>query len=306
MLKSIFLFALLVGFAAGQEPPPFGTVIEQWNLPMSGSYAGSGITWNQSTGRFYLVDQGYQLNRVYELEPDDPLGTIEVSPWAPEPIQGASSQIDWGIAWDPDSNCFWVSAIVDGQLFGGCYLLRYVWNGDTWEQSLCLDGLPVGRFRYRPLQPETLWVTIPSALYERDCRVNLDIKRQAGDFAVVADLRVYQLYPYRQRMGGEGVEGTARLPDPSGLRLLDPKPALFRSSTRIPYSVSVPQGVALDVFDVQGRIVRRLASGSHKAGEYAARWNGTDESGRRLGCGTYFVQLRGTGMTETKKVVLAK
>jgi hypothetical protein len=132
MLKSIFLFALLVGFAAGQEPPPFGTVIEQWNLPMSGSYAGSGITWNQSTGRFYLVDQGYQLNRVYELEPDDPLGTIEVSPWAPEPIQGASSQIDWGIAWDPDSNCFWVSAIVDGQLFGGCYLLRYVWNGDTW------------------------------------------------------------------------------------------------------------------------------------------------------------------------------
>jgi hypothetical protein len=189
------------------------------------------------------------------------------------------------------------------------YVLRailYHTARDTWEQSLCLDGLPVGRFRYRPLQPETLWVTIPSALYQRDCRVNLDIERQAGDFAVVADLRVYQLYPYRQRMGGEGVEGTGRLPDLSGLGLLDPKPALFRSSTRIPYSISVPQDVELDIFDVQGRMVRRLASGFHKAGEYAPRWHGTDESGRRLGCGTYFVQLRGTGITETKKVVLAK
>jgi hypothetical protein len=132
MLKSIFLFALLVGLAAGQEPPPFGTVIEQWNLPMSGAYAGAGITWRQDEDRFYLMDQGYQgPHWVWKMHPSDPLGTLERVPCRALCIRGDSTPIRVGIAWDSDSGCFWTGAILDRSIYGYGYVLRYVWNGDS-------------------------------------------------------------------------------------------------------------------------------------------------------------------------------
>jgi hypothetical protein len=132
MLRSIFLFALLVGFAAGQEPPPFGTVIEQWNLPMSGPYAGAGITWVRDSGKFLLADQGYVNDAwVWRLDPADPLGSIEKVPWQTHLVGGDTTHVvPLGLAWDPDSNCLWASAGIEG--LGLFCLLRYVWTGDTW------------------------------------------------------------------------------------------------------------------------------------------------------------------------------
>ncbi len=154
MLRSIFLFALLVGFAAGQEPPPFGTVIEQWNLPMSGGYAGAGITWVRDSGKFFLMDQGFAVRsraRAWELDPADPPGTIESVPWTFVNLGDNTLDVYWGIAWDPDSGCFWMSQIVDGDVYGDCYLLRYVWNstrwvwagtpGDSWLVTVLSDSL---------------------------------------------------------------------------------------------------------------------------------------------------------------------
>jgi hypothetical protein len=137
MYRPILMSVLLVGFAAGQEPPPFGTVIEQWNLPMSGGCAGSGITWRRSEGRFYLMDNGSSRPYVWRLDPADPLGTLEAAPWLADTFQGDTMQILWwwGLVWDPDSGCFWASGLVDGQAFGGYYLFRYVWNGDFWTRG---------------------------------------------------------------------------------------------------------------------------------------------------------------------------
>ncbi len=132
MSRPIFLTVLLVGLAAGQEPPPFGTVIEQWNLPMSGAYAGSGITWVRDSGKFFLMDQ--ELNGpcfMWKLDPTDPLGTIERVPCRALCIRGDSTPIRVGIAWDSDSGCFWTGAILDRSIYGYGYVLRYVWNGDS-------------------------------------------------------------------------------------------------------------------------------------------------------------------------------
>ena len=132
MLKSIFLFALLVGLAAGQEPPPFGTVIEQWNLPMSGSYAGAGITWVRDSGKFFLMDQGYAGDIcVWKLDPTDPPGSIERVPWQSQTGVG-DYDIPCSIAWDDDSGCFWISSITEAHVYGACFLFRYVWDGDSW------------------------------------------------------------------------------------------------------------------------------------------------------------------------------
>jgi hypothetical protein len=133
MCKTTFLSVLLVGLAAGQEPPRFGTVLQRWSLQMSGAYAGAGITWVRDSGRFYLMDQGYAgPSRVWRLDPADPENTIEAVPWTFANLGDSTVDIPWGIAWDADSGCFWTSQIVDGNIHGGCCLLRHIWSGSTW------------------------------------------------------------------------------------------------------------------------------------------------------------------------------
>ncbi|HKQ57286.1 MAG TPA: S8 family serine peptidase [Candidatus Eisenbacteria bacterium] len=61
--------------------------------------------------------------------------------------------------------------------------------------------------------------------------------------------------------------------------------------TTIAFGLTRPGAATLDVFDAQGRRVRRLADGEHAAGVHRARWDGRDESGSRLHAGLYFYRL---------------
>jgi hypothetical protein len=115
------------------DMPPFGTVLQQWPLEMSGAYAGAGITWVRDSGRFFLMDQGYSgPYRVWNLDPADPESTVRAVPWIFANLGSSTVDIPWGFAWDPDSGCFWISQIVDGDVNNGCYLLRHVWDGERW------------------------------------------------------------------------------------------------------------------------------------------------------------------------------
>ncbi|UCG43468.1 MAG: hypothetical protein JSU73_02300, partial [candidate division WOR-3 bacterium] len=132
---SILIVVLLVGFAAGQAPP-FGTVLAEWTLEMSGSYAGAGITWVRDSGKFFLMDQGFSgPPRVWKLDPADPEGSIEAVPWIFTDFGTITTDVPWGIAWDRDSGCFWISQIVDRNIYGGCFLLRYAWYDSVWAWS---------------------------------------------------------------------------------------------------------------------------------------------------------------------------
>jgi hypothetical protein len=143
---------LLVGLiaaasiAAADEPPPFGTVLQSWELQMGGSYEGAGITWHRDSGLLYLMGQG---SSVYKLRPDDPTGTIRRDTWVFANLGTGTADIPWGIAWDSDSGCFWISQIVDGNVYGDCYLLRMTWSDSAWRWR----GTPADSWR----MPDMYW-----------------------------------------------------------------------------------------------------------------------------------------------------
>ena len=60
----------------------------------------------------------------------------------------------------------------------------------------------------------------------------------------------------------------------------------------------------LFVYSVQGRLVKRLASGSASAGEHVAQWDGRDDSGRRASAGVYFYRLVTREGTFEKRMLL--
>ena len=68
----------------------------------------------------------------------------------------------------------------------------------------------------------------------------------------------------------------------------------FRIST-----VTAHQTVRLDVYDVQGRLVRRLLDQPLSPGNYTVRWDGKGENGAPSASGTYFCRLTTGERSET-------
>jgi flagellar hook assembly protein FlgD len=64
----------------------------------------------------------------------------------------------------------------------------------------------------------------------------------------------------------------------------------------------------LDIFDVQGRLVRRLLKSELAAGPHEARWDGRDEHGRKAPAGSYYLRLTakgaGSAVPLTRKIIL--
>jgi len=95
-------------------------------------------------------------------------------------------------------------------------------------------------------------------------------------------------------------------PEPSRLAL-ENHPNPFNPSTMIRYSLPEAAAVTLRVYDVQGRLVRTLASNLSKpAGVHEIEWNGADNAGRPVPSGVYFYRLNAGGETLTRKAVLLK
>jgi hypothetical protein len=87
-------------------------------------------------------------------------------------------------------------------------------------------------------------------------------------------------------------------------RLEQNHPNPFNPHTEIRYSITAPGRVRLDVYDVNGRLIRRLVDHVQSAGEHRVAWTGTDDRGRPVASGVYFYRLTLNGYQETRKLVV--
>ncbi|MFO7607569.1 MAG: FlgD immunoglobulin-like domain containing protein [Candidatus Krumholzibacteriia bacterium] len=83
-------------------------------------------------------------------------------------------------------------------------------------------------------------------------------------------------------------------------------PNPFNPLTRITFAVDRDGPAVLAVYDVQGRLVRRLAVGTVATGEHTVVWDGSDDGGRRVGSGVYFARLAAGGQVVQHKMVMLK
>lgn len=87
-------------------------------------------------------------------------------------------------------------------------------------------------------------------------------------------------------------------------------PNPFNPSTKIHYEIPDDgANVSLNIYNSLGELVRTLAFGIQAAGRYELVWNGTNESGEKLGSGIYFYRLTASGpkeFTSVKKMLLVK
>jgi flagellar hook assembly protein FlgD len=106
-------------------------------------------------------------------------------------------------------------------------------------------------------------------------------------------------------VGVPGNEGAAAIPARTVLYPNVPNP--FNPVTTIRFDLAHDGHVSLQVYDVAGRLVRRLLDAKLSAAAgLEARWNGLDDAGQRVASGVYFYRLVTADAAETRKMVLMK
>ncbi len=87
-----------------------------------------------------------------------------------------------------------------------------------------------------------------------------------------------------------------------GLQQNRPNP-FTADGTTIGFSLGSPGAVRLAVFDVQGRMVRRLLNAVLPAGSQSVLWDGRDDRGNHLPSGIYLCRLEAQGRAEVRKLL---
>ena len=83
-------------------------------------------------------------------------------------------------------------------------------------------------------------------------------------------------------------------------------PNPFGTRTSIGFDLVRREQVALRVYDVTGRRVRTLVSGSLESGSHHVEWDGRDDRGGLLEAGLYFCRLDAGSVSETLRMVFAR
>jgi hypothetical protein len=87
---------------------------------------------------------------------------------------------------------------------------------------------------------------------------------------------------------------------------LGARPNPFAGQTELHFSVEVASPVRLSIYDVTGRLVRRVADEEMSAGEHHRMWDGRSEAGSRAAGGVYFVRLEVGDFRHTDRIVLTR
>lgn len=119
------------------------------------------------------------------------------------------------------------------------------------------------------------------------------------DFGALPGIQSFEVCPGPPADVPEGASAPR-----AGHLWVSPNPASALAIARV--ELPVGGNVRLGVFDLQGRQVRMLHSGAMAAGAHRMLWTGTDDRGRALAGGSYFLRLRAPGIDETVRVLLRR
>ncbi len=100
-----------------------------------------------------------------------------------------------------------------------------------------------------------------------------------------------------------GVDGAVIATD-YGLDPCHPNP--FNPMTTITYRVPTSSSVKLQLYDVNGRLVRTLVDGRVDVGQHSVRWDGRTDNGRAVASGVYFMRLEAPGYMQVRQLTLLR
>ena len=103
---------------------------------------------------------------------------------------------------------------------------------------------------------------------------------------------------------GDSTINFTQIPESFTLHQNFPNP--FNSATRIRYDLPLPSEVRIDIFDISGRLIKKLVQGEFQAGSFFVDWSGENNLNEKVSSGIYFYRITTGDFTQSIKMVLIK
>jgi len=129
----------------------------------------------------------------------------------------------------------------------------------------------------------------------------MDFSGKARIYGAQVDMGAYE---WDGTVSGVDGDGERPLPTETALRSVYPNP--FNPSVTIEFDLDRRSDVEVSIYDVRGRLVRRLMRDARGAGTHRVEWHGRDERGSCVATGVYFVRFRTPAHNDVRKIVLLK
>ncbi len=165
----------------------------------------------------------------------------------------------------------------------------------TLEGSVHDDGVDITLFLVQPLTP-----TSGSAIDLNESRFEIGGNGFHDGFFLSGSVVL---------AGATSVDDRTTPPDSeAAMRLgkLTTYPNPFNPQTRLEFELDRDLSLRLEVFDLHGRLVRRLAQGVRPAGTHAVSWDGTDSNGQSVPSGRYVARLSTRDAIVTRSMMLVR
>ncbi len=162
-----------------------------------------------------------------------------------------------------------------------------------------------------------VWRRVATQVTSEEVRLTTDLITSADEHYRFLDVAAEagQTYEYRladvSRTGTVTFHGpyTATMPEdarPSRVWLGLAAPNPTRSHASVRFALPEAGTAMLQVFDVQGRMVRTLVDGVIPAGLHEAAWDGLSSAGRPAAAGVFYFRLDAGGVVKTSKLMLLR
>ena len=83
-------------------------------------------------------------------------------------------------------------------------------------------------------------------------------------------------------------------------------PNPFRNQTSIDYIIKKPGRVRIDIFNLNGQLVRNLVDTELPSGSYTSTWDGTGDNGANLNNGFFIYRMSMGGRTVSERMIMLK
>jgi hypothetical protein len=93
---------------------------------------------------------------------------------------------------------------------------------------------------------------------------------------------------------------------PLVLQLFPARPSPVMDGTELSFALPITGKAALEIFSVDGRLVRSLAGGTFEAGIHRVPWDARSNGGRRVAPGVYFCRLTTEQRSLTRSLVIVR
>jgi hypothetical protein len=173
---------------------------------------------------------------------------------------------------------------------------------DVIKFTLRLDSLPAqGNIEFSFLNSDSI-VNVPDSIYVKLKTVNVNNPRIHK--LIIRGESVLNIVPVHERIFAMqiviGINVTST-EIPSNYSLSQNYPNPFNPVTKINFSLPEAAEVTLNVYDIEGKIVKELVKSSLQASSYSVFFDGTD-----LPSGVYFYKLATRWYTQSKKMIVVK